>query len=70
MMVMQARILEKQEAVQERKARKKVLFSVLSCTSFNISHTKQANYLVSILWFRQGYQRYKRLYKRRRLCRR
>ena len=41
MMVMQARILEKQEAVQERKARKKVLFSVLSCTSFNISHAKK-----------------------------
>ena len=69
-MVMQARILEKQEAVQERKARKKVLFSVLSCTSFNISHAKQANYLVSVLWFRQGYQRYKRLYKRQRLCKR
>ena len=49
-MVMQARILEKQEAVQERKARKKVLFSVLSFTSFNISHAKQANYMVTDHW--------------------
>ena len=48
-MVMQARILEKQEAVQERKARKKVLFSVLSCTSFNISHAMMQK--KQTIWF-------------------
>ena len=38
MVNMQARILEKQEAVQERKARKKVPFSFLSCNLFNSSN--------------------------------